>query len=251
MFSSPFLRRLFLPHLLVVCLAVAGMGIFSAVRIRSTQIQSRTQALREDVNLSTALVRETLTTSGPTRLKEVVSKIGVHNGARVTVIDDKGRVIADNWADADSMENHGARPEVLAAARNGEGTDMRISRTTRDELLYLARRFPGPGDAPYILRLAVPLPRLRSQSGSLYLATALAATLAMAASALICYRFAQARRRRSWNSRRSRMTWRTATSTGARSCAATESWRSWVIRSTNWPNPPATWSCNPGARRPS
>ena len=191
MFSSPFLRRLFLPHLLVVCLAIAGMGLFTAVRVRSTYIQSRTNALREDTDLSIALVRETFATGGAPRVSELVARLGNHNGARVTVIDHNGHVIADSWADAGHMGDHALRPEVRSAVKDGEGTDIRISQTTGEELLYLARRFPGPGNEPYIFRLAVPVPPLRNQAGGLLLATALAATLAMAASGLICYRFAR------------------------------------------------------------
>jgi two-component system phosphate regulon sensor histidine kinase PhoR len=79
------------------------------------------------------------------------------SGARVTVIDAHGVVLADSEHDPESMENHSDRPEVIAAFSTGRGTSVRHSHTLDRDLVYLAiRAQPGAG-APAVLRFAIPL----------------------------------------------------------------------------------------------
>lgn len=59
-------------------------------------------------------------------------------GIRVTVINDNGDVIYDNMADYPVMENHGNRPEVAEAFKNGEGSYVRISETFDKNTYYYA-----------------------------------------------------------------------------------------------------------------
>ena len=50
-------------------------------------------------------------------------------GARVTVIDSAGRVLADSAQDPETMENHSNRPEIQQAFATGEGQSVRHSAT--------------------------------------------------------------------------------------------------------------------------
>ncbi|NWG00223.1 MAG: hypothetical protein HXY19_04710 [Thermoanaerobaculaceae bacterium] len=82
------------------------------------------------------------------------------SGLRVTLIRADGVVHADSWTVPgllDRLENHGARPEVVAARRDGTGFARRRSVTTDRDTLYLARAI-GPTDRPVgFLRLAIEL----------------------------------------------------------------------------------------------
>ena len=54
-----------------------------------------------------------------------------------------------------AVENHGARPEIAAARREGIGFGQRRSTTVLEPFVYVARRV-GPEAAPYgFLRLAI------------------------------------------------------------------------------------------------
>jgi two-component system phosphate regulon sensor histidine kinase PhoR len=72
--------------------------------------------------------------------------------ARATVIERSGKVLADSTADASTMENHAARPEVVQALQGSTGSSTRLSHTVGIEFLYVA--MPS-GDK--IVRLAYPL----------------------------------------------------------------------------------------------
>ena len=69
---------------------------------------------------------------------------------RMTVIGADGTVDYDNAADEMSMDNHGSRPEVIAALTNGEGTAVRKSETMERSTFYYARRLEDGS----VLRLA-------------------------------------------------------------------------------------------------
>jgi two-component system, OmpR family, phosphate regulon sensor histidine kinase PhoR len=87
------------------------------------------------------------------------------SGARVTLIAADGQVLADSQSVTDTMENHGDRPEVQAALQKGEGRSIRTSVSIKRELLYYAFREYLPGDAPIIIRLALPMEGLNEPLG--------------------------------------------------------------------------------------
>lgn len=60
------------------------------------------------------------------------------DGVRVTLVEKDGNVIYDSATDSDIMENHGERPEIVAAYEKGEGTDIRISETLDKSTYYYA-----------------------------------------------------------------------------------------------------------------
>jgi two-component system phosphate regulon sensor histidine kinase PhoR len=79
------------------------------------------------------------------------------SGARITLIDDSGRVLADSAHDPHTMENHSHRPEIDQARHSGRGLAVRRSATLRQEMVYFALRQDRPGRSPLYLRLALPL----------------------------------------------------------------------------------------------
>jgi two-component system, OmpR family, phosphate regulon sensor histidine kinase PhoR len=85
-------------------------------------------------------------------MQSLAKDFGKAAAARVTIIDQTGKVLADSEADPAQMENHAQRPEFIAALRGEEGQSTRLSQTVHIELLYVA--LPIRGGA---VRLAYPL----------------------------------------------------------------------------------------------
>ena len=112
--------------------------------------------------------------------------------ARVTLVAGDGTVLADSEADPQTMENHGTRPEILAAGATGMGHSIRFSSTLQRDLVYLAVRLDDVPWARY-LRLAV-LPRHLEEAvadirRNLWLGSLLAFVLALALSAIFSRHF--------------------------------------------------------------
>ena len=85
-------------------------------------------------------------------LADIAAQEGQSAGARVTIIDPTGKVLADSEATPQGMENQAPRPEFAAALDGRIGTNERRSATLGVPFLYVA--VPVSGGA---VRLAYPL----------------------------------------------------------------------------------------------
>ena len=60
--------------------------------------------------------------------------------SRVTFIDGTGQVIFESQASGEALDNHGDRPEVIEAAGDGTGSDVRYSDTLAKQTVYYAMK---------------------------------------------------------------------------------------------------------------
>jgi|SRR5450631_1504921 two-component system phosphate regulon sensor histidine kinase PhoR len=84
------------------------------------------------------------------KIEDITAQEGQRAGARATVIDGNGKVIADSQVSVAALENEGRRPEFLTALQGGTGVDTREH--SGIPVLYVA--VPVSGGA---VRLAYPL----------------------------------------------------------------------------------------------
>jgi two-component system phosphate regulon sensor histidine kinase PhoR len=191
-FASPFFRRLFLPYLLLICLATGAVGLAGARRLRESYIGQTTVALRHHTQLISRIIDGDDRSARAMEVTRDVQDIGRSIDHRITIISADGAVIADNEADSVKMDNHRLRPEIMAAATNGEGISIRDSGTLREGLLYFARRIDASDGKPvYYIRVAVHLGELDRQLYSLYSALAIAVLVTTAAAGALCFHFAK------------------------------------------------------------
>ena len=90
-------------------------------------------------------------------IADITAQEGQTAGARATVIDPTGKVLADSEADFSTMENHAQRKEFVAALGGKIGSDQRQSHTLGIPFLYVA--VPISGGA---VRLAYPLTEIET-----------------------------------------------------------------------------------------
>ena len=58
--------------------------------------------------------------------------------SRLTLIEEDGKVVFDSRTEAGDMENHGDRPEVQQALKEGKGERVRFSQTFSQQTFYYA-----------------------------------------------------------------------------------------------------------------
>lgn len=65
--------------------------------------------------------------------------------SRLTLIEEDGKVVFDSRTEAGDMENHGDRPEVQQALKEGKGERVRFSQTfsNRPFIMPLVWRMAG------------------------------------------------------------------------------------------------------------
>jgi signal transduction histidine kinase len=155
--------------LLALTVGMAVAGLLALRSIEQLELTRAEEALTARTGLAALSLQPLLADpkTSPARLQTMAKELGRQADARVTVIDDTGRVLADSSVADDAVarvENHRARPEVARALADGRGTDIRTSDTTGQRLFYMAVTM-GRGDAgpPRIVRLALPLTLLESR----------------------------------------------------------------------------------------
>src|SRR5258708_26022627 len=105
-------------------------GIFGATHLRDSYLESTRQTVAAESRLVSSLVDPLLQRNDESSLRRQVRELGATIHHRVTIVATDGRVIADSEADIGTMDNHRLRPEIVAAASQGDGTSTPYSDTT-------------------------------------------------------------------------------------------------------------------------
>ncbi len=147
-------QRLLLGSLLVVATLVTVMVTVVDRQLRARLIEQHTANLtREAAYVAAQWMPDADTDSIADVAGEALAK-------RVTLIDSRGRVVGDSDFDGPelaALDNHGTRPEVLAAADTGIGVSVRSSASTGHDELYAA-----VATASGVARVSIPLDRLEA-----------------------------------------------------------------------------------------
>jgi two-component system phosphate regulon sensor histidine kinase PhoR len=146
-------RRVFFRLLAAFAVVIAAATVTLDFSIRRAWESSLRQEIDRSLRQKTLMFANRV--NGVDRehnLQDIVSQEGQAAGARATVIDVTGKVLADSEATASIVDNHAQQPEFVAALKGELGTDTRSSSTLGIEFLYVAA--PVSGGA---VRLAYPL----------------------------------------------------------------------------------------------
>jgi len=110
------------------------------------------------------LLADIISGGAPGDLQDFAARSAADLGVRVTLIDQRGVVMADSAKDSAGvrgMDNHLGRPEVRDARLRGSGENLRRSATTNVRYFYCARLVEGAGPVRYV-RLAVSEAQIRT-----------------------------------------------------------------------------------------
>ena len=140
---------------LVVVLAAITMD----VTIRRVWESSLRDEIQRGLTARTRLFANRVEIDRQHSLQDITSQEALAAGARATIIDPAGQVLADSEATAKDMENHRSRKEFIAALAGNIGVDERRSHTIGIPFLYIAA--PVSGGA---VRLAYPLSDVEAAS---------------------------------------------------------------------------------------
>jgi two-component system phosphate regulon sensor histidine kinase PhoR len=153
-------RRRILFKLLAASVAVVLIiAITLDIFIRRAWEASLRDEIQRNLVAGTRLFADRVEVDRQHSLEDIASREAQVAGARATIIDPTGKVLADSQAHAASMENHAQQKEFVAALSGNVGVDERRSQTLNVPFLYVAA--PVPGGA---VRLAYPLSDVEAAS---------------------------------------------------------------------------------------
>ncbi len=162
MLRSKFLWQFYTTLGAVVLVSIVVFGTLTLAQLQIDTRSNIEQSLTNQAAILRHYLRPYLEAGDQITQAQLVSLVE-GGGARGTVIDAEGGVIADNRQEPGVMDNHRERPEVLQATSEGFGVSERFSTTIGENMLYVALRVQS--DQAYIgfIRVAIPLADLEAQ----------------------------------------------------------------------------------------
>jgi len=171
-------NRIFFKLLAVFLIVIAATAAILDVLIGNAWETSVRAEIERNLTQKTLLFAHRVENDHTHSLTEIASQEAQAAGARATIIDGSGKVLADSQADPETMENHATRKEFARALSGQTGENERQSATLGIPFLYVAAPISGGA-----VRLAYPLSDLQAIQGQvrrrLILGSILAAIVAL------------------------------------------------------------------------
>jgi two-component system phosphate regulon sensor histidine kinase PhoR len=145
-------NRIFFKLLAVFLIVIAATAAILDVMLGGAWQASLRNEIERNLTQKTLLFAHRVENDKLHTLTEIAAQEGLSAGARATIIDASGKVLADSESNPASMENHATRKEFAAALAGKTGENERRSATLGVPFLYVA--VPVSGGA---VRLAYPL----------------------------------------------------------------------------------------------
>lgn len=131
-------RRIFFKLLLAFAVVIAAATVTLDFTIRAAWEKSLYTQIEVSLTQKTQLFASLVQADKQHTMQQLAVEQARVAGARCTIIDKDGRVLADSEAEASAMENHAARPEFVAALNGKVGSNSRSSHTIGVPFLYVA-----------------------------------------------------------------------------------------------------------------
>jgi two-component system phosphate regulon sensor histidine kinase PhoR len=152
--------RISLAFFSLITLGLLLLTFFLASYVKDLYLSNLEERLVAEAHLAAAHLSSPIVTL--TNLQPLANQTAQLTGARVTVIRQDGKVLADSEVASSTLENHANRPEIIAAQQNplGYGKSTRTSVSLHNPLLYIAvitPTIPGSELSGTVVRLALPL----------------------------------------------------------------------------------------------
>lgn len=145
-------NRIFLYLFAAFLVVIATVAIAVNFSVRQAWESSLRSDIERNLRQKATMLAHRIDTDRQNRLTEIVSQEAHTAGARATVIDSKGTVLADSEKNPDATDNYAVLPEFSSALRGEVGANIRTGSVIRIPVLYVA--VPVAGGAA---RLAYPL----------------------------------------------------------------------------------------------
>jgi two-component system, OmpR family, phosphate regulon sensor histidine kinase PhoR len=157
-------------YVVLAVLVVAGLGTFISIWMESYFKDHLVLELSRQADLVFYVLQED-TTQSFAQVDEQVKQVGGLEHLRITLIDERGDVLADSdipFPEIAQVTNHFDRPEIQQAKRTGIGHDIRQSATVDRPFLYMAKEVKkSPGNSIFqnlhYIRLSVPYEQVQRQ----------------------------------------------------------------------------------------
>jgi two-component system, OmpR family, phosphate regulon sensor histidine kinase PhoR len=187
-----FLNTSFRTKIFVASVSAAAVALVVVAVLLSTQVRQRERgAIQQRLTDEARLIAELLPSASVAdagTLDREADRLGQYTSSRVTLVAEDGRVVGDSTQAIEqlaTLDNHGTRPEIVAARDTGLGVSQRFSDTVGTDMLYVAARSTHP--VVRYVRVALPLTAVGAQLAAIRNLTLMALAVAVPAALAIAW----------------------------------------------------------------
>ncbi|MBW2477825.1 MAG: PAS domain-containing protein [Deltaproteobacteria bacterium] len=152
--------QIYPPFLLTVLVAIGAVTWFFSQAINQFYIDQTRNDLEARARFMLPLVDGNLNPANTVPLDSLCKHLGRQTGTRLTIIDNKGVVLADSDENPSRMDNHADRPEIISALNGHIGVSTRYSHTLQQNMMYVAVPASLNGQIVGSIRAALPLAKI-------------------------------------------------------------------------------------------
>ncbi|MEO0091103.1 MAG: ATP-binding protein [candidate division WOR-3 bacterium] len=132
-----FLRH-FLLYALIIVLTTLIITLITSYEYRKYYLKTLENNLQKQAEIISAEIKDDLINNRYKQINTFIKTIASQINTRITIIRNDGLVIAESDYQADKMEDHSTRTEFIQAIQKGLGKKIRFSKTTQQNMLYVA-----------------------------------------------------------------------------------------------------------------
>jgi two-component system, OmpR family, phosphate regulon sensor histidine kinase PhoR len=176
--DEPVKNRIFFKLLAAFLVVIASAAFIFDVTFRGAWQDSLHFEIERNLEQKTLMFAHRVEAGGSRSLPDIAAQEGQAAGARATIIDSSGKVLADSQADLTNAEGLAQRKEFAAALAGKMGIDERPSPTV--SILYIAAPISGGA-----VRFAYPLADVEAVSGQVRRRLALGSAIAFVISLFV------------------------------------------------------------------
>jgi len=130
--------QIFPAYLAISFVAVLAFSWYASSALRQFFLNQTRIDLQARAHFFEAQLDRYLKPLNKAAVDALCKEIGRRTDTRITVILPDGVVVGDTIETPENMDNHGSRPEVLQALKEGQGSAIRFSNTLRLNMMYVA-----------------------------------------------------------------------------------------------------------------
>lgn len=136
--------KITLTYICISLIVTALLGTLLSIEIEKSFFDRLTAQMQTETQTIESLLSEPADhVDTRAQGESILRTLSYTTNSRITLIDLHGTVLYDSWIPDSllgSLENHGSRPEIVEARTKGVGLTGRESKSTGENLFYLARK---------------------------------------------------------------------------------------------------------------
>jgi signal transduction histidine kinase len=181
-------KRLLAGYLGITVFVLLALEIPLGIQNQRTERHDVTVKVEHDAVAMASLAEDAVQSATSVRLRPVATRAYAYatsRGARVVIVDARGRALIDTSARVEGAEDFRSRPEIAAALRGSIATGTRYSQTLKERLLYVAVPIASGGRVHGAARITYPTSAVDARIVRYWLLLGLVAGLVLVVAAVL------------------------------------------------------------------